>query len=361
MKLDLQQDQNSKECQFCAAVSKANGEDPIGTAGVYDQFLVIETPQPWSYQIWQNHLSLEILNKMIQTRSRRQGIRIRLMGIAPDREYSQSDRIRVIHYARPKSLFAQLEKQEFLIPESALLTLAELLIRCPNRSERFESFEPYRQDTYSIRDILVCTHANHDLSCGRFGLPLYRRLRKEYADQTLRIWQTSHFGGHRFAPTLVDLPAGRFWGHLDPTVLDTLIHAQGSVNDLYPYYRGWTGLTPLAQIAEREIWMKEGWNWLRYQKSGQVVKRSEQGLQKFASLLLKPIPSQRAQRLWDWLGRKADWAEVTIQFSDPQSDHSGLYHARIEVSGTVTTMGESNGDPSLILKQYTVSQLSLHP
>ena len=31
----------------------------------------------------------------------------------------------------------------------------------------------------------------------------------------LRVWQSAHFGGHRFAPTLIDLPIGHLWGHLD--------------------------------------------------------------------------------------------------------------------------------------------------
>jgi len=37
-----------KNCQFCSVISKANGEDPIGSAAPFDSLLVMEIPQPWT-------------------------------------------------------------------------------------------------------------------------------------------------------------------------------------------------------------------------------------------------------------------------------------------------------------------------
>jgi len=34
------------DCRFCSLVSQNNGEDPIGTAGTYDRWLIIELPLP---------------------------------------------------------------------------------------------------------------------------------------------------------------------------------------------------------------------------------------------------------------------------------------------------------------------------
>ncbi len=42
-------------------------------------------------------------------------------------------------------------------------------------------------------------------------------------------------------------------------MLDLLVHRNGPVADLHPFYRGWCGLKQFEQIAEREIWMQEGW------------------------------------------------------------------------------------------------------
>ena len=56
---------------------------------------------------------------------------------------------------------------------------------------------------------MVCTHGNIDAACARFGYPIYQQLRQNYATQSLRVWRCSHFGGHQFAPTLIDFPSGR--------------------------------------------------------------------------------------------------------------------------------------------------------
>lgn len=88
----------------------------------------------------------------------------------------------------------------------------------------------------------------------------------------LRVWRCSHFGSHQLAPTLVDLPEGRCWGHLEPEVLELLVKRNEPVAGLRQFYRGWAGLTQFEQIAEREIWIREGWDWLDYLKAGQSVK-----------------------------------------------------------------------------------------
>jgi hypothetical protein len=63
----------------------------------------------------------------------------------------------------------------------------------------------------------VCTNAARDRCCGRFGLPLYAALRERVGD---RVWQTTHVGGHRFAPNVLVLPSGRLYGRVRPADLD---------------------------------------------------------------------------------------------------------------------------------------------
>ncbi len=48
------------DCRFCSTVSKANGHDPIGSAWPYDQWLIIETPQPWE-SLWAEHPILHLV------------------------------------------------------------------------------------------------------------------------------------------------------------------------------------------------------------------------------------------------------------------------------------------------------------
>ncbi len=323
-----------RDCRFCSLVSQANGEDPIGTAGTWDYWLIMEISQPWSPQIFEENPTTKSLIGLFQELIFQHGINLKPMLIAPDREYSHPGFTRVFYYYRPEKLFSQFEKQEFIVPEdkaAALVTaIFQQLIQQPNDLSQFQQ---YQQPTNDIRELMICTHAQVDLACGRFGTPIYRQLRKEYAAASngkLRVWQTTHFGGHQFAPTLIDLPQGCLWGHLQPDILDLLVQRNHSVSALRQYYRGWTGLSKFEQIAEREIWMHFGWNWLNYLKAGKVLAIAKDG----------------------------EWAEVEIDFALPDGSLSGAYEARIEVWGEVMSAFNSAKEMELeAVKQYRVSRL----
>ncbi|BAB74316.1 sucrase ferredoxin [Anabaena sp. FACHB-709] len=318
-------------CRFCSEISQANGEDPIGTAIAVEQYLIIEAAQPWPIPIWiepdpMPQGVIEALNFIWEG-----GGTVRQLAIAPDKEYSHPGYTRVIYYRRPAKFFAQFEKQEFIVPHALLGSLALALLKNP---EELPNFNQYRQQTNHIREILVCNHGNVDAACSRFGYPIYQKLRSEYAAATnsnLRFWRCSHFGGHEFAPTLVDLPQGQYWGHLKPEILDLLVLRNGSVKELYPYYRGWGGLSFFEQIAEREIWMLEGWKWLEYHKAGQVLASDE---------------------------INQEWADVRIDFTTVDGNISSAYQARVEVKGSVMTAWKSGANPTLEeVKQYRVRNL----
>ena len=319
-------------CRYCSVVSKTNNEDPIGSVGNFEQWLIIETALPWPEKIWiePNPMSPEVVKLIGEMHA--EGKKLRQLAIAPEREYSRPGYTRVFYYRRPAQLFAQFEKHEYIVADKQVSSLVTALL---NQPEQLSKFEPNRQATNHIRELMVCTHGNFDVACARFGYPIYRQLRDRYAcAEQLRVWRVSHFGGHQFAPTLIDLPTGQCWGHLEPKVLDSLIYRQGSVTALRPFYRGWAGLTKFEQIVEREIWMCQGWDWLSYPKAGKV--------------LAKDI--------------EETWAQVQIDFAEHETNVAGAYEARIEVSGQVTTAWWSSSpedkEPLEVVKQYRVSHLN---
>lgn len=149
----------------------------------------------------------------------------------------------------------------------------------------------------------------------------------------LRIWRCSHFGGHRFAPTLIDLPIGHYWGHLEPELLDTLINRQGSPESLYRCYRGWAGLEQWVQICDREIWLQVGWRWFDAHKAGRVLQQD---------------PAE-----------EPTWADVQIEYEWPDTHETGTYTARVEVSGEVETAYKSAPEVEIkLMKQYRVREMS---
>ena len=94
---------------------------------------------------------------------------------------------------------------------------------------------------------LICTHGRRDLCCAKFGLPIYNELMDAEGG---RVWQSSHVGGHRFAPNLIALPHGLMYGRLGSrTVLDVTAAYQRGEIDL-SYLRGRASYPQPAQAAE---------------------------------------------------------------------------------------------------------------
>ncbi len=232
-------------------------------------------------------------------------------------------------FRKPSGPFAAYEKQDFLVPNGEVAAAAGALLK----GNGLGRFERYRQETGHVRDILVCTHGGRDVCCGKFGYPVYDLLRRRHAAPgKLRVWRTSHIGGHRFAPTMIDYPEGRHWGHLEPWAAERLAARRGPVSDLGPFLRGWAGLrSPAEQAAEREVFAREGWAWTGYLKEGSVLNSGG--------------------------GR----TEVRIAYRSADGAVSGAYEATVEVAGTVMTM-ESSGDAELVeVDQYRVVRLEKAP
>ncbi len=102
---------------------------------------------------------------------------------------------------------------------------------------------------------LVCTNGQRDVCCARFGLPLYEALRAEFGQ---RVWQTTHVGGHRYAPNLLCLPAGIMYGFVMPD--EGVQVVQGFERQLLSlrHLRGRTCHPPVVQAAEYFLREAEG-------------------------------------------------------------------------------------------------------
>ena len=110
-------------------------------------------------------------------------------------------------------------------------------------------------------DVLVCTHGRRDTCCGARGIELLNQLvRRPTFGPPLRLWRTSHTGGHRFAPTAVVLPAGTLWAWADPQLLQDVVSGAGDVGDLMSHYRGCATVgSPSQQAVERAVLEEVGW------------------------------------------------------------------------------------------------------
>jgi hypothetical protein len=90
---------------------------------------------------------------------------------------------------------------------------------------------------------------------------LYAQLQREIENRSLSLslWQSSHLGGHRFAPTLVHLPSGESHGHVTSEQVPSLLDAWTQQRVHPKTYRGNVFRTDVDQLAEA---------WLHHAVSG---------------------------------------------------------------------------------------------
>jgi (2Fe-2S) ferredoxin len=93
---------------------------------------------------------------------------------------------------------------------------------------------------------LVCTHGKHDPCCAQRGRPVIATLA---AARPGRVWQASHLGGCRFAPTMLALPLGLMYGRVSPSATTELVDATEAGEVFGPLLRGRIGVPPAAQAA----------------------------------------------------------------------------------------------------------------
>jgi hypothetical protein len=317
--------------EMCARVSLLRAEDPIGMASGYDRLLLIELPTPWSDGVPEDRLPESLRAAVEQTNAA--GTRTRILAIAPDPAYSKPDHSWLIDLRRPAEPFAAYHKYDHHVPTSDVLDLAESLLA--DRSEA-------GAESSTVRDLLVCTHGTVDACCAKFGYPMFKQLREAYGDDpAIRVWRCSHFGGHRFAATLVDLPDLRWYAYLTPGMLQTLVRRTGDVAALRRHYRGWGGTRSVfEQVVERECWMREGWNWLQYRVAGRVLAIDPDGSREQYPQFEADAPR---------------WAEVRIDYAAPDGSTSGTYLARVETDRTVEVGG--CGEEAGPVHQYHVTRI----
>ena len=320
--------ESRREDRLCSLVSKANGEDPIGSAKAVKNRLIVELPQPWLSNALGSRRLVEGLRPVVEG-AQDDGLLGAFSAILPDREYSRNGHNRLLFLRRPEGPFAAYDKVDLLVPDGEVVAAVGALLGGAGLGR----FGRYRQETGHVRDLLVCTHGSRDVCCGKFGYPIYDLLRRRHASPgRVRVWRTSHLGGHRFAPTMIDYPEGRHWGHLETWAAERLAARRGPVSDLGPFLRGWAGLrSPAEQAAEREVFAREGWVWTGYLKEGRVLASGD--------------------------GR----TEVRIAYGSPDGAVSGAYEATVEAAGTVMTL-ESSGNAELTeVDRYRVVRLEKVP
>jgi len=254
---------------FCAQESRNSGEDPIANGENFTVYILIECPPPWTTNAFNSKVvpsNLQVLQQEIESLDDSV-----IFLLIHNEHLQQQASTRVIIYQQDYSLSKGYSKYEFNV--SDINDVAPII-----RKYLFDKKLDINYTESPTRDILVCTHGSRDKCCARYGNPFYRQAKSIVNNLLLkdvRIWQSSHFGGHRFAPTAIDFPGGRYYARLDADSFTAILTKTGNIELIKNIYRGWGILPTAAQVLEREMMLMYGWEWFNYKVAAQIIEKSD--------------------------------------------------------------------------------------
>lgn len=128
-------------------------------------------------------------------------------------DVSKQDDWKVLYIRRPGSTGEHVYWWDI---NSGTCKVAPLSSDWTNGLESNEAWKHPQDIGLGTPQILVCTHGSRDRCCGVLGGVIFAQLKNQLKMMLPdAVWQVSHLGGHRFAPTALCLPLGLLLGRID--------------------------------------------------------------------------------------------------------------------------------------------------
>jgi hypothetical protein len=216
----------------CADVSAALGEDLSGTASTIKGWLLVEQTGAWGRDATTaNTLPPEVAEHLRRTATEAR-LRLLLIRRPPQRATSEGD-ARHLFVARPRPGAGQLMAARYDDPLDLLKLDASAL-----GTTNHDTVPPPPAFGLTPTEapstlLLVCTHGSHDSCCGLFGRAVSLAL-----GDAPEVWESSHVGGDRFAPNVVVVPSGAYYGRVAPERASELLTATREGRVVADFYRG---------------------------------------------------------------------------------------------------------------------------
>ncbi|KAA2265728.1 sucrase ferredoxin [Solihabitans fulvus] len=227
----------------CAAVSAELAEPLAGTAALATAWLCLEQPGPWGPDaLTDSHLDPGLAAELAR---RVRGTGVRMLLIRRPGRHADTGRPtrRRVYLAGVDPESRWLEQADITDPKQLLdLDLAAV------GSGTAPGFGAPRADPL----LLVCTNGRRDLCCAALGRPIALAMAQRHPDA---VWECTHTGGHRFAPTGLLLPTGYLYGRLDLAAGEELLSATAAGRVVADRCRGrscWSRPGQAAELAVRE-------------------------------------------------------------------------------------------------------------
>lgn len=229
----------------CALASLESNEPLAATAATARTWLLLEQPGPWGAKaLKQSRLDPE-LGRALDRAGGGQGVRtalIRRPGRHADTCGGRPRRAYVAHTLPGRSWVstALLERPE------ELLALDYAALGAGDPGGLTPAWRPYTGDPL----VLVCTNGRRDRCCALEGRPLAAELG---ASGSGEVWETTHLGGHRFAPTLLVLPYGYAYGRIGAPAVKAVLEAARDGRVTTGHCRGRSAWPKPGQAADLAV------------------------------------------------------------------------------------------------------------
>ena len=191
--------------ELCSTLAQSVGEPLAGSAPFASVWVLLEQPGPWGQKaLTQSHLDPKLGRGLYDWAN---GSPLRLGTIRRPGRHADEHRAiveRSLLIARTEPTGSWLWHAQITDPRCILDIDPAVLLAATDPPAAF-----LPAGELVDHALLVCTNAKRDRCCALLGRPLVDAFSTSMPG---RVWETSHLGGHRFAPTLVSLPDGYLFG-----------------------------------------------------------------------------------------------------------------------------------------------------
>ncbi|MFF5016109.1 sucrase ferredoxin [Streptomyces sp. NPDC001165] len=231
----------------CATVSRSLDEPVSGTAATATTWLLLEQPGPWGVKaLTSSHLN-PALGRALEAAAEGTGVRIALIRRPGRHADPGTPALRQVFVAHTVPGNVWLHSATTRDPYRLLgLDFAALGAGDHRSFGAALDGRPHTGDPLA----LVCTNGKRDRCCALLGRPLAAEL----ASSGVRgVWEVTHLGGHRFAPTVLVLPYGYAYGRAEVHTIKEALHGVQEGHVVVEGCRGCSAWDRPGQAAELAV------------------------------------------------------------------------------------------------------------
>jgi hypothetical protein len=219
----------------CADAARVRADPLAGSAPPARRWLLLEHPGPWRIDaIAGAGIESDVLSTLVE----KAGSATRILLVRrPGRIDRRAPRRWILAALDAATFTGRWRDDHDLLDAAEALTVA---------SPPLEPPQPV---------ILVCTHGVHDVCCALRGRPVAQALASRWPEL---VWECTHIGGDRFAPNVVLLPDGFYYGNLDPNSAMATVEAHLAGTVLADRLRGMARFLPPIQAAVIAAYQRYG-------------------------------------------------------------------------------------------------------